>query len=94
MTSRTSRSNDQANIPIAPLPVIDFDKLLSRNDIEIARLIDICKSPGVFYINLALTGTGQLVLDNSRNAFQFAKAYFDQPLEVKLRDTRQSILHG
>lgn len=71
---------------------MSFDKLLSGSNIEIARLVDICKSLGFFYLDL--TGARQSVLDNSQSVFQFMERYFDQPLEVKLRDVRQSVTHG
>jgi isopenicillin N synthase-like dioxygenase len=92
MTSHAAPSSDLAHIAIAPLPVIDFDKLWAGNDTEIARLVDICKSLGFFYLNL--TGVSQTVLENSQNTFKFMEKYFDQPLEVKLRDIRQSVTHG
>jgi len=82
------------NILIAPLPVIEFEKLLSGSDSEIARLVDICKSLGFFYLKLDVAGPGQFLLDNSRHAFQFMEEYFNQPLDVKLRDIRQSVTHG
>lgn len=92
MTSHTALSDKDKNIPIVPLPVVDFDKLLSGSDTEISRLVGICKSLGFFYLDL--TDSGQSVIYNSRNAFHFMEEYFDQPLEVKLRDTRQSVTHG
>lgn len=89
--SAVSRENVH-EIPIASLPVIDYDKLLSGNDAEVLRLVDICKSLGFFYLNLS--GMGQTLLDDSRKSFQFMKEYFEQPLRDKLRDTRQSVTHG
>jgi isopenicillin N synthase-like dioxygenase len=92
MHSHISPSKKPENIPVAPLEVIYYDKLLSGSPSEIGKLVDICKSLGFFYLNL--TGAAQSVLDGSRDAFQFMEGYFDQPLEVKLRDIRQSVTHG
>jgi isopenicillin N synthase-like dioxygenase len=92
MTSHAVHSSSHGNIPIAPLPVINFDDLLSGSHTEIVRLVDICKTLGFFYLNL--TGAAQTALDNSRDAFRFMEEYFDQPLQVKLRDARLSVTHG
>ena len=92
MSSQIAPTNILENIPIAPLPVIEYDKLLFGDNTEIVRLVDICKSLGFFYLNLA--GAGQSLIDYSQNAFQVMEEYFDQPPEVKLRDIRQSVTHG
>jgi isopenicillin N synthase-like dioxygenase len=92
MQSYIPPSKKLENIPVTPLEVIYYDKLLSGSHTEIVKLVDICKSLGFFYLNL--TGAGQSVLDGSRDTFQFMEGYFDQPLEVKLRDIRQSVTHG
>lgn len=92
MASQTEILSNNKKIKIAQVPVIDYDKLLSGNQTEISRLVDICQSLGFFYLNL--NGNGQSLLDDSRNAFKFMEKYFDQPLDVKLQDTRQSVTHG
>ncbi|KAH8807262.1 hypothetical protein F5884DRAFT_880143 [Xylogone sp. PMI_703] len=92
MATQTVLTSNYENIHIAPLPVISYDELLSGNNTEITKLVDICKSLGFFYLNL--TGNAQPVLDNSHSAFQFMEAYFDQPLDVKMHDIRQSVTHG
>lgn len=79
-------------IPIATLPTIHYDKLLSNDPVEIENLLSISKSLGFFYLDL--TGEARPVLENSQNAFKFMEKYFDQPLEVKLRDLRHSVTHG
>jgi isopenicillin N synthase-like dioxygenase len=88
----SSNSAKGPDLQIASLPTIDYEKLVSGDDAEITRLVDICKTLGFFYLNL--NGEGQCMLNDSRRAFQFMKEYFDQPLEAKLRDTRQSVTHG
>ncbi|TVY89075.1 Oxidoreductase [Lachnellula willkommii] len=52
MGSHICPSENPEKIPIAPLKVISFDKLLSGSHIEIVKLVDICKSLGFFYLNL------------------------------------------
>jgi isopenicillin N synthase-like dioxygenase len=93
MIARIEPLDIYGDLPIAQLPVIDFSKLLSGDDAEIVSLVDICKSLGFFNLNFN-NDAGQPLLDNSRGAFQFMEEYFDQPLEVKLRDIRQSVTHG
>jgi isopenicillin N synthase-like dioxygenase len=92
MISPAASPNDISGIPVATLPVISYDKLLSDDPTEIDRLLDICKSLGFFYLDLS--GAAQPVLDKSQDAFKFMENYFDQPLEVKLRDLRHSVTHG
>jgi isopenicillin N synthase-like dioxygenase len=81
-----------SKIPVAPLETISYDKLLAGDSIEIERLLSNCKSLGFFYLDL--TGAAQVTLDNSRDVFKFMEEYFDQPLDVKLRDVRHSVTHG
>jgi isopenicillin N synthase-like dioxygenase len=93
-TITSAHENNSQNIRLARLPVIELDKLLAGNDSEIANLVDICKSLGFFYLNLNSNSPGRSLLENSRSAFQFMEEYFDQPLETKLQDIRQSVTHG
>lgn len=81
-----------SDIPVAHLPTIKYDKLLCDDPIETAALLGCCKSLGFFYLDL--TGHAQPVLDGSQEAFEFMEDYFDQPLDVKLRDSRRSVTHG
>ncbi|KAB8276948.1 hypothetical protein BDV30DRAFT_223925 [Aspergillus minisclerotigenes] len=92
MVSSMVSSSDAPNIPVAPLPTISYEKLLAKEPVEIERLLDVCRSLGFFYLNLA--GTAQVVLNNSRDVFKLMEKYFDQALDVKLRDLRHSVTHG
>ncbi|KAF5855314.1 hypothetical protein ETB97_009448 [Aspergillus alliaceus] len=56
------------DIPIVSLPTISYDKLLTGDPEEIARLLGNCQSLGFFYLDL--TGAAQVVLNNSRDVFK------------------------
>ncbi|KAE8385472.1 Clavaminate synthase-like protein [Aspergillus alliaceus] len=92
MVSLPASSIVVPDIPIAPLPTISYDKLLTGDPEEIARLLGNCQSLGFFYLDL--TGAAQVVLNNSRDVFKLMEVYFEQPLDVKLRDLRHSVTHG
>jgi len=81
-----------SDVAIASLPVLDFGKLSFGNDVEITRLVETCKSLGFFY--LKLNGDCQSPLENSRNAFQIMGEYFDQLIDIRMRDIRESDTHG
>lgn len=85
-------SQTNPNILVAPLETISYDKLLAGESTEVERLLNNCKSLGFFYLDLR--GAAKDVLDNSQDAFKLMEEYFDQPLDVKLRDVRHSVTHG
>lgn len=92
MMAQAELSENLENIHVAELPIISYDNLLSKNKAELGKLLESCKSLGFFYLDL--TGSARSVLENTQAAFEFMKTYFDQPLEDKFRDLRQSVTHG
>lgn len=80
-------------VSIAPLPTIDYDLLLARDRFEIARLVDICRTHGFFYLKFAGSQAERL-LSNSDDVVDLMRDYFQQPLETKLKDVRGTVTHG
>ncbi|KAJ5549173.1 hypothetical protein N7513_006407 [Penicillium frequentans] len=92
MMAQAKLSENLENIHVAELPIISYENLLSKDKAELGKLLESCKSLGFFYLDL--TGSARSVLENTQAAFEFMKTYFDQSLEDKSRDLRQSVTHG
>jgi isopenicillin N synthase-like dioxygenase len=79
------------DVPVANLPSIEVDLLQAHDASEFDRLLKACEVYGFFYLNLENYGT---MLQDWHIVLDLMKDYFDQPLEVKMRDSRNSDTHG
>lgn len=80
-------------LAVAPLPTVDFSQLLSQDPSETNKLLTACRTHGFFYLDLRGNDTKR-VLEDWKKVLLVMEKYFDQPLEVKMRDDRQSDTHG
>jgi isopenicillin N synthase-like dioxygenase len=78
---------------IAHLETINFSKLLAQEASELSKLRSACQRDGFFYLDLQGQSTRGL-LEDEDSAYEVMRQYFDQPLKVKLQDTRGSHKHG
>ncbi|KAF2241165.1 Clavaminate synthase-like protein [Trematosphaeria pertusa] len=77
--------------PLLTLPTIRLDHLRSGDTSESKKLIDACRNWGFFYLDL----TSDDVLCRQWEEMLVAmKDYFEQPLDVKMQDARQSDNYG
>lgn len=79
------------DIPVANLPSIEVNLLQAHDPSEFDKLLKACEVYGFFYLNLENYGT---MLQDWRKVLDLMKDYFDKPLEVKMRDSRNSDTHG
>jgi isopenicillin N synthase-like dioxygenase len=79
------------DITVAPLATISLRALQKRDAQEMTRLYDACATDGFFYLDLSGVGT---LVDDWQNMLSIITRYFEQPLEVKILDDRQSDTHG
>ncbi|KAI5839455.1 hypothetical protein DFP73DRAFT_561694 [Morchella snyderi] len=89
-TSSTTMVNG-TEVDVADLEVIDFSRLAANEPAEVEKLYKASKSPGFFYLDL--TGEDRY-LGEVRNMYSLSDKYFDQPLEVKMKDCRESEERG
>jgi isopenicillin N synthase-like dioxygenase len=87
-TSSTAMVNG-AKIDIAPLEVVDFARLASKEPAEVEKLLKAAESPGFFYLDLQ-SGSTRKYLANVQDMYAMADKYFDQPHHVKMKDYRES----
>jgi isopenicillin N synthase-like dioxygenase len=78
---------------IAHLETINFEKLLSQETSELRKLHFACQGDGFFYVDLQGQSTRSL-LEDEDSVYEVMRQYFDQPLEVKLKDIRGTHKHG
>jgi len=91
MTSTQTSTQFHNDVPIAPLPTIDFASLESKNSNETKNLLEACKTHGFFYLNLKDVGT---VLDDWQKVLRVMETYFGQDLPTKMKDDRRSDTYG
>lgn len=77
--------------PLLDLPTIRLDHLRSGSISESKRLIEACRTQGFFYLDLSSDGVLCRQWDEMLAAM---KDYFDQPLNIKMLDARQSDNYG
>jgi isopenicillin N synthase-like dioxygenase len=77
-------------IDLAPLEIIDFGRLATKEPGEVAKLLKSCQSPGFFYLDLQ----NDTILDDLQDVLRITEKYFDQPHHVKMKDFRESVERG
>jgi len=82
---------DGREVKIAPLETIDFARLAANDPIEVSRLHRCCETHGFFYLYLQGTEAGQQVLSDEKDVLRVMETYFDQPLDVKMKDQRVAV---
>ncbi|MCJ1269514.1 hypothetical protein MMC22_009406 [Lobaria immixta] len=65
------------------LPILDWGKLLARDESESEGLFAACKDHGMFQLDLKNTETGPLLLEDVDRLFSFTKDLFEVSLEEK-----------
>ena len=91
MSSTQSSVQFHENVPIAPLPTIDFARLVAKDAAEANNLLDACKTHGFFYLNLKNVGT---ILEDWQKVLRIMETYFGQDLATKMKDDRRSDTYG
>ncbi|KAI0638938.1 2OG-Fe-II oxygenase family oxidoreductase [Trametes polyzona] len=81
-------------VPVAPLATVDLGRLIARDADEVAKLLEVCKTHGFFYLDLQTCEPGRQIVEAEQGLLRFMENYFAQPAEVKLKDDRKSFTHG
>src|SRR5882757_3238417 len=72
------------NAPIIELERISLAKLADQDEVESARLFDVCTNLGFCYLDLTTHEKGQELVSDAHALHDVAKsAFVDTPLEVK-----------
>ncbi|KAF3061546.1 putative 2og-fe oxygenase superfamily protein [Daldinia childiae] len=69
-------------VPVYPMEIIDFSKLLSQEPAEIERLVSCCQETGYFYLDLRGID-GRRMLEDQQDTLKLMYRFFDAPLEAK-----------
>jgi isopenicillin N synthase-like dioxygenase len=91
--SQSNNIRQQPQGTIAHLETINFAKLLAQEESEVTRLLDASSTAGFFYVDLQGQSTRTL-LEDEHKMYQTMEQYFDQPIDVKLKDDRGTHKHG
>lgn len=79
------------NVPLLSTERLSLDKLLSNDDEEKQRLFRICRSTGMFVLDLSDTKQGRHLMQSVDEIFQLSEVIFALGLEEK---QRYSMLNG
>ncbi|KAF2675772.1 2OG-Fe-II oxygenase family oxidoreductase [Lentithecium fluviatile CBS 122367] len=90
-----SQSNlqEQSSLKVAHLETIDFAKLLAHEEAEVSKLMTACTTAGFFYVDLQ-GQSGRGLLEDEDSMYKTMSEFFDQPLDVKMKEDRGSHKHG
>jgi hypothetical protein len=80
-------------IDVAPLETIDYARLEASEPAEIAKLLKACHMPGFFYLDVQGAATREVLVD-LQSVLGITEKYFEQPLEVKMKEYRESVERG
>ncbi|KAI5867191.1 Clavaminate synthase-like protein [Durotheca rogersii] len=69
-------------VPVYPMEIIDFSKLLSQEPAEIEKLVRSCQDEGYFYLDLRNID-GRRLLEDQQETLKLMYRFFDAPLEAK-----------
>jgi isopenicillin N synthase-like dioxygenase len=86
MTTTDVAANGRAVLS-STLPTLHLDLLRAGDSLESKKLLDACRTYGFFYLDLSSDST---LCGYWEKMLAVAKSYFDQPLEVKMKDARGS----
>jgi isopenicillin N synthase-like dioxygenase len=70
-------------VDVAPLESINYARLVAKDPAEVEKLLEVCKTPGIFYLDLRDDSTQQWLVD-LQDVYAISKQYFDQPHDVKM----------
>ncbi|PVH96073.1 putative 2OG-Fe(II) oxygenase family oxidoreductase [Periconia macrospinosa] len=84
---------EQSNLKVAHLETIDFSKLLAHEEAEVSKLMSACTTAGFFYVDLQ-GQSGRGLLEDEENMYKTMSEFFDQPLDVKMKEDRGTHKHG
>ncbi|KAK4158170.1 hypothetical protein C8A00DRAFT_11035 [Chaetomidium leptoderma] len=73
------------NLPLAPIAIISYQKLLNGDHDEAGRVLEAAKTYGFFYLDLQDTAQGETLLTESEQLHALARNAFALPLHEKLQ---------
>lgn len=82
----TTTTIDGHQVDVASLETIDFGRLATKEPAEVEKLLNASQMPGFFYLDLQSEKDTKQIIEDLPEIYQLAEKYFDQPLEVKLKD--------
>ncbi|KAF5855737.1 hypothetical protein ETB97_008560 [Aspergillus alliaceus] len=70
-------------------PTIDLERLVANSGSENAKLLEACKSNGVFYLDFRNYAATRDIGRQTEAIYAVSDRYFEQPIEVKMKDLRK-----
>lgn len=89
--STSTTTVNGTKVDTANLEVIDFVRLAAKEPNEIEKLYRAAQSPGFFYLDLS--GEKEFI-SKVKTMYSVGDIYFGQPLEVKMKDLRETEERG
>jgi hypothetical protein len=71
-------------VDVAPLESINYARLIDKDPLEIERLVQVCQTPGIFWLDLRDKPTQQWLAD-LQDVYAVSETYFDQAQDVKMK---------
>lgn len=81
-------------VSIATLPVINYQLLLSGDEVEMAKLLSVSAREGFFYLDLRDEDVSQTTCEYVDQIYEFMRNWFNQDMEIKLQDLQSNYTDG
>jgi len=75
-------------VDIAPLDSLNYSRLAARDPTEVEKLLRVCQTPGIFYLDLQDGHTKQWLAD-LQHVYALSERFFDLPNDSKMKSYRE-----
>ena len=79
---------DHGSLKLAPVNVIDYAKIRSKDPTAVEQLLKACQSSGLFFLDLRNDESGKEILSYVPSIYKASDEYFEAPEEKKMKDYR------
>ena len=73
---------------LAPVDIVDYSKIKSKDPRAINELLKACQSSGLFFLDLRNDSAGREILSYVPDAYRASDEYFHGATEKKMKDYR------
>lgn len=81
------------SLDVAELEVIRLERVLAKDQLEMAKLLKAAESQGFFYVTFN-DDLSEKISSHIQSCYLSSQEYFAKPLEEKMKAFREGVIHG
>lgn len=81
------------SLDVAELEEIRLERVIAKDQLEMAKLLKAAESQGFFYLTFN-DDLSEKIARYIQNSYQCSHEYFAKPLEEKMKEFREGVVHG